>query len=185
VDNHLTAMIDGITPARSTFWKGSVAGATNLAIGAAIEPVSASAFAVSAALAVGALSYGVSIALYIASAQQLGATRAQAFFASAPFIGAGLAFGLLGEDLTAAHLAGAVLLAISVAILVASQHAHVHVHEPIEHVHAHRHDDGHHRHEHPGAPRETRHVHWHRHGRLVHAHPHWPDLHHRHRHRDS
>jgi drug/metabolite transporter (DMT)-like permease len=100
MDNHLTAMIDGITPERSTFWKGSVAGATNFAIGATTEPFSASAFAVSAALAVGALSYGVSIALYIASAQQLGATRAQAFFASAPFIGAALSFGLLAEDLT-------------------------------------------------------------------------------------
>ena len=30
IDNHLTALIDGITPAQSTFWKGLVAGSTNL-----------------------------------------------------------------------------------------------------------------------------------------------------------
>jgi drug/metabolite transporter (DMT)-like permease len=33
LDNHLTALIDGIAPARSTLVKGAVAGATNLAIG--------------------------------------------------------------------------------------------------------------------------------------------------------
>jgi len=32
LDNHLTALIDGITPAQSTFWKGTVAGFTNLMI---------------------------------------------------------------------------------------------------------------------------------------------------------
>jgi drug/metabolite transporter (DMT)-like permease len=168
LDNHLTALIDGITPARSTFWKGLVAGATNLGIGVVVEPLSWGGAALLGALVVGALSYGASIALYIASAQQIGATRAQAVFASAPFLGAGLAFGLLGEPISAGHVIGG--------------HEHQHVHEPVEHVHAHRHDDGHHQHEHPGLPPGTRHVHRHRHERLVHAHPHWPDLHHRHDH---
>ncbi len=182
-DNHLTALIDGITPARSTFWKGLVAGAVNLGIGLGFEPFAASSGVVAAALVVGALSYGASIALYIASAQQLGATRAQALFASAPFLGAALAFGVLGEPIAATHVLGALLLAGSVTILFLGQHEHEHVHEPLEHVHAHRHDDGHHLHEHPDLAPETRHVHWHRHARLVHAHPHWPDLHHRHTHR--
>jgi drug/metabolite transporter (DMT)-like permease len=182
LDNHLTALIDGITPARSTFWKGLVAGTTNLGIGLAGEPFGGSVPIVAAALGVGALAYGASIALYIAAAQQLGATRAQAVFASAPFLGAVLSFGLLGEPVQAGHVLGAVLLVGSVAILFLSQHEHLHVHEAVEHVHAHRHDDVHHLHTHPGLPAETRHVHWHRHERLVHAHPHWPDLHHRHRH---
>jgi drug/metabolite transporter (DMT)-like permease len=182
LDNHLTALIDGITPARSTFWKGLVAGATNLGIGVVVEPLEWGGVALAAALIVGALSYGASIALYITSAHQIGATRAQAVFASAPFIGAGLSFGLLGEVMSAAHVIGAVLLAGSVAALLLSRHEHEHVHEPLEHVHAHRHDDGHHQHEHVGLPAEMRHVHRHRHERMVHAHPHWPDLHHRHPH---
>jgi drug/metabolite transporter (DMT)-like permease len=182
LDNHLTAMIDGMTPGRSTFWKGLVAGVTSLAIGFGARPFEPSAMVVAAALVVGALSYGVSIALYIASAQQIGATRAQGFFASAPFIGALLAFGLLGEPLAASHIVGGVLLAIAVGILFFSRHEHEHVHEAVEHIHAHVHDDGHHLHEHPGLPRGTRHTHWHTHERMVHRHPHWPDLHHRHGH---
>jgi drug/metabolite transporter (DMT)-like permease len=182
LDNHLTALIDGITPARSTFWKGLVAGATNLCLGLALEPWHAGVPAVAAALVVGVLSYGASIALYIASAQQLGATRAQAFFASAPFIGAALSFGLLGESLDPAHALGAALLAISMAALFVSQHEHEHAHEPVDHIHAHRHDDAHHDHAHEGLPAATRHVHWHQHDSLVHSHPHWPDIHHRHDH---
>jgi drug/metabolite transporter (DMT)-like permease len=182
LDNHLTALIDGITPARSTFWKGGVAGATNLGLGLAFEPWAGTTPVVAAALVVGALSFGASISLYIASAQQLGATRAQAFFASAPFIGAALAFGLLGEPMDTAHGIGAVLLALSVLALLSSRHEHLHDHPAVEHVHAHRHDDGHHDHTHEGPRLETRHSHWHRHEPVVHSHPHWPDLHHRHGH---
>ena len=182
-DNQLTARIDGITPARAAFWKGAIAGSTNLALALATGPWRAPFSSAAAALAVGALSYGASVALYIAAAQQLGATRAQAVFASAPFLGAALAFALLGEPLGRAQLAGAVLLAISVAALLRARHEHAHVHEAHEHVHAHRHDDGHHLHEHAGQSPSTLHTHWHRHEPLVHAHPHWPDLHHRHHHR--
>jgi len=182
VDNHLTALIDGLSPSRSTLWKGAIAGVTNLALGLALDPFEAGIGLVLAALGVGALAYGASIALYIASAQQLGATRAQAVFASAPFLGAGLAFGILREPLATEHLVGAGILLVSVAMLLRSQHGHLHLHEPLQHVHSHRHDDDHHRHEHPQLPPSTRHTHWHRHERQVHAHPHWPDLHHRHKH---
>jgi drug/metabolite transporter (DMT)-like permease len=182
LDNHLTALIDGITPARSTFAKGLAAGATNLVIGIVADPLTAPAATVAAALVLGALSYGVSIALYVAAAQQLGATRAQAVFASAPFVGAALAFAVLDEPLGLVHVAAALMLLPSVAALLASQHAHEHVHQSVEHIHSHRHDDGHHLHEHPGEPRSLRHSHAHRHERLEHAHPHWPDIHHRHEH---
>jgi drug/metabolite transporter (DMT)-like permease len=182
LDNHLTALIDGITPARSTALKGAVAGAANLAIGVAVAPLAATPERIAAALAVGALAYGASIALYVAAAQQLGATRAQAVFASAPFAGAGLSWALLGERLGAPEALAALLLLASIAALLRSRHGHLHAHAPIEHVHAHRHDDGHHLHAHPGQPPSTRHTHPHRHEPLVHAHPHWPDLHHRHDH---
>src|SRR5262245_25732632 len=92
IDNHLTALIDGVTPARSTLVKGMAAGTTNLGIGVLVSPLAATSSTIAAALVVGALSYGVSIALFIRSAHEIGATRAQAVFASAPFVGAGLAF---------------------------------------------------------------------------------------------
>jgi drug/metabolite transporter (DMT)-like permease len=182
VDNHLTALIDGITPARSTFVKGAVAGATNLAIGVAVAPLTASWSVLAAALGVGSLSYGASIALYIASAHRLGATRAQAVFASAPFVGAALSFALLDEPVGLGPAAAAGLLGISIAALFRSRHVHPHAHAALEHVHSHRHDDGHHLHTHPDLPASARHSHRHRHEEIVHAHPHWPDVHHRHEH---
>jgi drug/metabolite transporter (DMT)-like permease len=185
LDNHWTARIDGLSPAQSTFWKGAVAGTTNLAIAASLGALSVPPATAAIALGVGALAYGVSVALYIASAQELGATRAQALFATAPFAGAALAWTALGEPVTASHLAGAALLAASVAVLLRARHEHPHHHDALEHVHSHRHDDGHHDHAHEGIAPAPRHSHWHRHEPRTHAHPHWPDLHHRHGHRSS
>lgn len=182
LDNNLTALIDGITPVQSTFWKGLVAGATNLAIGLAVAPA-APTTAWALALAVGVFSYGASIVLYISAAQTLGATRSQMAFASSPFFGVALAVLWLGEGLSAAQVVAFAVIVASLALLFLEGHDHRHVHEARVHTHTHRHDDGHHDHEHAGLPASTRHSHEHAHDRLEHAHPHWPDLHHRHRHR--
>lgn len=181
-DNHFTALIDGITPTQSTFWKGIVAGSTNLAIGLAIHPLNASAGEISVALLIGALSYGASIALYITAAQGIGATRAQMFFASAPFFGVALSVLILGESISVLQLISAILLILSLAVLFRDQHHHMHAHAPLAHEHSHRHDDDHHTHAHPELDSSTRHTHWHEHKPVEHAHPHWPDIHHRHAH---
>lgn len=185
LDNHWTARIEGITPARATFWKGAVAGGTNLALAASLAPLTADAATLGSALLVGGLAYGASVALYVSAAQQLGATRAQGAFATAPFLGAGLAWAVLGEPIGAVRVVGAALLAGSVLLLLRARHEHEHVHVAVEHMHAHRHDDGHHLHGHADAPASVTHTHWHRHEPMVHAHPHWPDLHHRHSHGDG
>jgi drug/metabolite transporter (DMT)-like permease len=182
LDNHLTALIDGITPAQSTFWKGLVAGAVNFALGLALDPLAGGYLLVAGAILIGVLSYGTSIVLYISAAQKLGATRAQIVFSTAPFFGVLLSVAVLGEPLTALHLASGALFVAAVAFFALERHAHLHAHEALEHEHAHRHDDGHHDHPHPDLPRSTWHSHRHRHEPTVHAHPHWPDLHHRHPH---
>lgn len=183
LDNHWTALIDGLGPAETTAWKGAVAGATNLALGLAIEPWHATGFAIVAALSVGALSYGASIVLHVIGSQHLGATRAQVVFSSAPFIGAALSFLFLGEPLGASYAVAASGLALGVGLLFLDRHAHVHTHPALDHVHSHRHDDGHHDHSHSGLSPSTRHTHVHRHEERTHAHRHLPDLHHRHVHR--
>ncbi len=182
LDNHFTALIDGITPGQSTFWKGLVSGIANLAVGIALDPFSAGPVAVLCALFVGVWAYGASIVLYIRSAQLLGATRAQIAFACAPFFGVLISVLALGESLTGAHLAAGALFIAGIALFALERHAHVHAHEEMDHEHPHRHDDGHHLHAHPGLPRGTLHTHRHRHEPMTHAHPHWPDLHHRHDH---
>jgi drug/metabolite transporter (DMT)-like permease len=182
LDNQLTALIDDLTPSQTTFWKGLVAGSVNLAIGMATAPLTVAAAQAAAAIGVGTLAYGASIALLISASQSLGATRAQSVFASAPFFGAAFAMLFLGEALGAAHLVAALAFAAGAALLSSDRHAHEHVHPALEHEHAHRHDDGHHRHAHPDAEHSLWHSHRHRHEPQRHRHPHWPDLHHRHEH---
>ena len=182
LDNHLSALIDGITPVQSTFWKGLAAGTTNLAIGIALDPLAGGATLVVAAMFVGAWAYGASIALHISAAQALGAIRAQIVFASAPFFGVLLSVLVLREEITAVQLGSGALFVAAIGLFAIERHVHRHAHAAIEHEHAHRHDDAHHAHDHPDLAAAESHLHVHRHQPAVHAHPHWPDLHHRHRH---
>jgi drug/metabolite transporter (DMT)-like permease len=180
LDNNLTALIDRISPVESTFWKGSIAGSTNLLIGCLMGGQFSESWAM--ALGIGTLSYGVSIALYIASAQKLGATRSQMLFSSAPVFGVLLSFLWLGESITYWQLAAGLVLLCSLLVMLLDAHSHEHRHEPLEHDHEHKHDDGHHNHTHDGLSSAHRHSHVHIHEQLSHVHPHWPDLHHRHSH---
>lgn len=182
VDNNSTAIIDGISPARITFLKGLAAGCTNFVLGLIFEPHILTASSVSQALVVGALAYGLSLTLYITSAQQLGATRSQMIFATAPFFGVVFSALFLREALTAVQIVAGGIMGIAIYLLMSDQHAHHHEHEEMKHIHMHSHDDGHHNHAHPGQPASLRHSHWHNHETLSHSHPHWPDLHHRHSH---
>ncbi|MDX2168043.1 MAG: DMT family transporter [Deltaproteobacteria bacterium] len=184
LDNNLTALIDALPPARVTLIKGAVAGGCNLLLAALLMPEWPGLTDVAAALAIGALCYGLSLVLFIRAAQRLGAVRAQATFATAPFWGVALAAAVLGEALPIGAVGAMLLAGLSVFILVRARHTHWHRHEPLEHEHSHRHDDGHHAHEHDGLPADTRHTHRHAHGAIAHAHPHLPDLHHRHAHED-
>ena len=179
-DNHFTALIDDLSPARSTIIKGLAAGTTNLLIGLALAGGLPPAAAAGKALLVGFLSYGLSITFYISSAQKLGAVRSQLIFSIAPLFGVALAVLALGEGLSAVQAVSGALLLASVWLMLAEKHAHSHEHAEMEHTHQHGHGDMHHDH-HDGA-QEKAHAHFHKHPAAAHEHPHWPDLHHRHIH---
>jgi len=182
LDNHWTALIASWTPAETTFWKGLTAGALNLGLAGILAVPPAAPPLAAGALLVGSVSYGASIALYIGSAQALGATRAQIVFSTAPFFGAGLSWVVLREPVLPSQLLGAGLIGLSLLLLFRDLHEHAHTHEALEHEHWHRHDDGHHDHLHDGAAPGSGHSHPHRHAAIVHRHAHGHDLHHRHRH---
>ena len=184
-DNHFTSLIDGLTPQETTLWKGLVAGATNLAIGLGLSSWSATAGAAVAALGLGALAYGASIVLYIAAAQNIGATRGQLVFSAAPFFGVLLSVLVLGEPFGAIQIAATAVLALGLLVLLREGHAHRHRHPAQQHEHWHRHNDGHHLHRHFGLPAWVGHAHPHRHAAVEHEHPHVPDVHHRHKHDDG
>jgi drug/metabolite transporter (DMT)-like permease len=182
LDNHYTALITGITPAQTTFWKGLMAGMVNFSIGIGLNAYTAALSLTAMAITVGVFSYGISIVLYITSAQKLGATRSQVIFSSSPFFGVILAATLLGEPISLAQILATLVIIISLAFLFFEQHSHVHQHQAIVHKHCHRHDDGHHHHVHPEMPPALYHSHAHQHRAITHSHPHWPDPYHRHAH---
>lgn len=181
LDNHLTALIDGITPAQTTFWKGLVAGSVNLLLGLLLAPYVATAGQSALALGTGIFAYGLSLYLYITAAQQLGATRSQILFSSAPFFGLLLSLLLLDEPITPAQIGAALLFLASLALLLREEHEHHHTHHAVAHIHWHR-GDHEHAHEEGAAP--LGHTHWHEHEPTTHEHAHRPDLHHRHDHEE-
>ena len=182
LDNHYTALITGIPPAQTTLWKGLAAGMVNFSIGINLDAYTATLSLTAVAITVGVFSYGISIVLYITSAQKLGATRSQVIFSSSPFFGVILAATLLGEPISLAQIMATLVIIISLGFLFFEQHSHTHQHEATVHKHWHRHDDGHHDHVHPEMPPGLYHSHLHQHRAITHAHPHWPDPYHRHAH---
>jgi drug/metabolite transporter (DMT)-like permease len=184
-DNHFTALIDGISPSQTTFWKGIIAGNFNLLVGTFISGQIGAYSVILSALAVGALSYGISITLYVIGAQGIGAIRSQMIFSAAPFFGLLLSVTTLGEAITGGQLIAAMLMVISLVIVFSERHGHIHQHELMSHQHIHGHDEPHHKHEHRGLDVNRNHSHWHKHQPMKHDHKHWPDLHHRHGHEEN
>ena len=182
-DNHFTALIDGISPAQTTLWKGLIAGVFNLVIGVTIAGgISSSPNFIILALLVGVASYGLSITLYVTSAQGLGAVRSQMIFSTAPFFGLLISVTLLGETLTGFQIIAALIITASLIVMFKEKHTHLHQHHYISHQHRHHHDDLHHDHDHDGIQDGGSHIHRHDHHPKEHSHRHWPDLHHRHSH---
>ncbi len=184
VDNHLTALTDGASPQSVTFLKGVVAGSVNLLIGSLIANEPLKFGSVGPALLVGIFSYGFSIMLYVTSAQNLGATRGQILFSTAPLWGVILSYIFYHESFQWVHVISIVLLALAVIVTYILKHKHLHTHVEMEHIHFHQHADGHHNHQHEdkSIPAGKWHSHVHKHNPLAHEHPHFPDLHHRHGH---
>lgn len=185
LDNNLTRHISSCDPVQIAMAKGLVAGSFSTALALAIGQGPWGVGVVAPALLLGALSYGVSLVLFVRALRGLGAARAGAFFGMAPFLGAAVSIVLLREWLGWVMLPAAVLMAVGAAFIAFERHSHVHVHHGVVHCHEHVHDDAHHDHPHEGAPlvgAEGPHVHEHSHDECVHEHPHWPDDHHRHGH---
>ena len=184
VDNHLTALTDGASPQTVTFVKGIVAGSVNLTIGCLIASQSMALGNIVPAIIVGIFAYGISIVLYVTSAQNIGATRSQILFSTAPIWGVLLAYLFNHEPFQWVHIISIALLALAVIITNLFTHQHLHTHMAMEHIHYHQHTDGHHTHSHEGetVADSKWHSHLHTHEPLTHSHPHNPDLHHRHGH---
>lgn len=186
IDNHLTAIIDGVSPQTTTFIKGLVGGTVNLIIGMFLSGWQISLFYILIALLIGIFSYGLSIYLYVTSAQNLGATRSQILFSSAPFWGILGAALFLGDTVQLYQIIALVFLLSGILLSTIQAHKHLHLHTVETHIHLHSHNDLHHNHSHADKNvSEVKHTHIHEHVITEHEHEHFPDMHHRHNHSEN
>jgi drug/metabolite transporter (DMT)-like permease len=181
IDNNLTRKISLADATWIASTKGLVSGSVNLLLAFAVGASMPAPPNLVAALAVGLLAYGVSLALFVIGLRHLGTARTGAYFSVAPFFGASLAV-LMGDPVTVPLLVAGALMAFGIWLHLTERHEHEHAHEASWHDHEHAHDE-HHQHEHDSAVTPgIKHRHPHRHLAQTHTHPHFPEAHHRHTH---
>ena len=180
-DNNLTRGLSGRNPVEIAAWKGVCAGIFNVFLAVSFGDHLPAVGMVVAAGALGVVSYGASLVLFVLALRHLGVARTGAYYSTAPFIGALVAIILFNEPFTLRLAISGALMGSGVLLHILEVHAHWHRHEPLEHDHRHSHD-AHHGHYHATGAEEEQHAHAHRHDPTAHSHPHFPDLHHRHSH---
>ncbi|MEK9803848.1 MAG: DMT family transporter, partial [Curvibacter sp.] len=182
IDNNLTRRVAASDALFIASTKGLIAGSVNTTLALALGATLPAVQTLGLSLLLGLLGYGLSLVCFVLALRGLGTARTGAYFSTAPFLGAAVALGLLGESATPAFWLAAALMGLGVWLHLSERHEHAHTHEPLEHSHRHVHDE-HHQHAHDQAwEGEGPHTHHHRHEALTHKHPHYPDIHHRHRH---
>jgi drug/metabolite transporter (DMT)-like permease len=181
IENNCTRKLSLRDPLQIVSVKGIGSGAGAMLVAALAGEFIFDAVCFLLALALGFVSYGLSICLYIQAQRELGAARTSAYYAYAPFIGVALSFVLFRESLPLTFWIALTVMLAGTWLIVFENHVHRHSHMPLEHEHRHRHDDGHHAHGHePAVPGE--HNHPHVHAAICHVHLHTPDMHHDHSH---
>src|SRR5262249_43365009 len=141
LDNNLTRKISAGDPVQIAGIKGLAAGAVNLCAAVALGSALPAPGSALAAAAVGLAGDGVSLALFVVALRLLGTARTGAYFATAPFIGAGVSFAFLGETPDALFWLATVLIGAGVALHLSERHRHLHEHEALAHTHPHTHDE--------------------------------------------
>ena len=186
LDNNLTQRVSLRDARQIVAIKGLAGGITSLSLAAVFGGFGHwNAPRLLAALVVGAVSFGLSIALFVRGLRHLGVIQTGMLFALAPGFAAILSWVLLHEPIAAWGLLALGSMTSGALLLATDRHEHLHEHEALEHAHEHTHDD-HHQHEHsPAELARVPHAHSHRHERMVHRHPHVHDIHHRHRHSEK
>ncbi|MFZ4538187.1 DMT family transporter [Propionivibrio sp.] len=178
IDNNLTRKVSLTDATWIASVKGMAAGAINLSLAFILGDRLPGLPAVAAAMGVGFLAYGVSLALFVVGLRHLGTARTGAYFSVAPFFGAVLALAT-GEPATLRLAFAGALMAVGVWLHLTERHEHKHSHQAIEHAHEHDHGE-HHQHEHEVfCAAGGKHAHLHRHQPMEHKHAHFPDAHHR------
>ena len=117
IENNCTRRLSDSGPLRIVVIKGVFSGLGSLVIAVFMGMGSPTAAEIAGALALGFVSYGMSLFFYISAQGSLGAAKVSAYYAMAPFIGAFLSLTLLGEPLTEMFALALAVMAAGVAVL--------------------------------------------------------------------
>lgn len=177
IDNNLTGRISSKDPVSIGIVKGLVAGAFSLSLSLMIgRPLPGIVPAV-AAMCLGTVSYGLSIALFILATRGMGAARASAWFGTAPFAGTALSLVIFRSLPGVQFLLSLPFMITGALLLFGEKHTHMHSHTALVHEHYYTPDEHH--------PFKNKITYRHTHHGVRHSHPHRPDIHHRHDHENK
>lgn len=152
LENNCTRRLSDRDPVEIVLVKGLGSGLGSLCIALARAEALPAARVAAAALCLGFASYGLSICLYILAQKELGAAKTSAYYAAAPFLGAGFGAVLLRERPGGLFWAALALLVPAVWLTAREDgaplprprlhpctHTHAHRHGALVHTHAHTH----------------------------------------------
>lgn len=100
IDNNLTQRISNKDPIQIAQLKGIIAGTTSITLAILLGLQIPFDATILFALVLGALSYGISLVLFIKALEGMGSSRTGTFFSFGPFIGAVASILILGESIT-------------------------------------------------------------------------------------
>jgi drug/metabolite transporter (DMT)-like permease len=143
LDNNLTREVRGCSAAFIAQLKGLIAGTVNLLIGIVALGQVPKALPAIAGAALGAVSYGLSLVLFVHALRALGSARTGAYFSSAPVLAAMFSL-IIFREWPGWQLIVAFVLVVAATILMASErHVHEHRHGELVHIHGHWPDEAH------------------------------------------
>ena len=114
IDNNFTRKVSHADAFTTAMLKGAVAGLVNVILARSLGASFPAMLNVASALALGFVSYGLSLVFFIVALRHVGAARTGAYFATAPFIGAIIAPVFLREHFALNAWIAGLLMAVGV-----------------------------------------------------------------------
>lgn len=138
-ENNCTRNLSIKDPSQVVAIRGIGSGVVSLGLAMVVGERMPGAAQAAGALLLGFISYGTSILPYVYAQRALGAARTATYYASAPFIGAGISFVVFRQLTTCLFVLALALMGAGAAVALGESYSHHHKHAPIEHDHRHIH----------------------------------------------
>jgi drug/metabolite transporter (DMT)-like permease len=127
IDTNFAGQIAHSEPLVIAKYKSLVAGAFNLCLAFCLGYHLPGPGTISGAAAIGVVSYGIGLALFITSMRRIGAARSMAYFSTESFMGAMLSVIILREPLSINLIAAAIFMSIGVWLHLTEKREDAHV----------------------------------------------------------